>query len=88
MNNIFIDSNIPDISFYIDKEEVIIFHKKLNSLLKFYTFSDVTAERVSAAIDQAMKDLDWSEGFDKIFTTQKYRKALMNVPNILIGEMK
>jgi len=89
MYTTFIDSNVPHISFYIDEEEneVIIFHKKWDSLLKFSSpFVSLTNEELSAAIDKEMKHLDWSGDITSIYTLQEYRKALMNVPNRLIGE--
>lgn len=84
----FIESSIPEISFFIDndKEEILIFHKKDNSLLKFYMPREVSEEEVSSAITKALDRLDWSKNFDEIFTYQKYRLALMNVPNMLIGD--
>jgi len=85
----FIDSNVPHISFYIDEEEndVIIFHKKANSLLKFGSpFISLSNEEIANVIEKELKDLDWSGDFDSIYTSQKYRKTLMNVPNRLIGE--
>lgn len=80
MNNEFISITPPiySISFYVDKEndEVIIFHKEQNSLIKFSLITHKTNEEISNAVYKELSHLDWDKDFDEIMKTEKYRKAL------------
>ena len=86
MNNDFIPTTPPihSISFYIDLStyELIIFHKKHDSLIKFSLISnDKTEEEISHIIYKELSHLDWDKDFSEIINTEKYRKALYAVMN-------
>lgn len=85
--NLFLTA-VPHISFYSDVNinTLIIFHKEQNSLLKIDLPISYTINEISNAITKAMGNLDWDKTFDEVFSKVEYRNAVMQVPNILIGE--
>ena len=79
---------VPEITVFKDGDDILILHRNQNSLLMFTLppgFSPLGNE-ISAAVNRAVKDLDWDKDFDYVFTHRAYRDAVMNIPSYLIGE--
>jgi len=76
---------VPFITAYVLNNEVVILHKNQDSLLKFTPPVEVTQEQLDVAVNTAMSGLDWGEDFDVVFNTEKYRMAVMQVPNLLMS---
>lgn len=81
--------NYPQIRVFQDNSEItIIFADKngeSNSLLTFTNPVIPVGNEVSEAVNNALSGLDWDKTFDFVNTKKEYRKAVMNIPFILMG---
>lgn len=88
--------SIPEIRVFKDGDEIIVLHKEpnkswdqANSLLSFTLPNDGNTYllgEIGACVNRACFGLDWNKDFDVVFNTEAYRRAVMNIPNFLIGE--
>jgi hypothetical protein len=80
---------ITEVRVFQDGDEITILHKdtngESNSLLTFTTQNAPESNDVSEAVNKALAGLDWDDTFDNVYTKQEYRKAVMNIPFILMG---
>lgn len=85
--------SIPEIRVFKDGDDITILHKEpmaswddANSLLTFTMPKDYLDDEIANAVNRACSGLDWEKDFDTVFNKQEYRKAVLNIPNFLMGE--
>jgi hypothetical protein len=76
-------TSVPHISYYVDNDQLIIFHKEQNSLIKIDIFKKYSQKEINEVLVKAIGHLDWDKSFEDVFNKLEYRKALMNVSYLL-----
>ncbi len=85
---------IENVKVFKNGDEIMILHRSpgkdwnhADSLLTFTVAVDPMFYEVSGAVNRAMniEGLDWDQDFEVVFKQEAYRRAVMNVPNFLMG---